>query len=80
MASLLCPNKGLEWPLVVLNPVTVVGHGLWSQVKNLSELDPITAEAFLLEKCLSLSAKTINTRASALRQWCDALKPAYQEI
>lgn len=53
---------------------------MWSQVNNLSELDPVTAETFLLEKCLSLSAKTIKRRASTLRQWCDALKPAYQEI
>lgn len=51
----------------------------WSQAKNLSELDPKTAEAFLLEKCLSLSVTTIKRRASTLRQWVEALKPAYQE-
>lgn len=51
----------------------------WSQAKNLSELDPKTAEAFLLEKCLSLSVTTIERRASTLRQWVEALKPAYQE-
>lgn len=52
----------------------------WSQVKNLSELDPSTAEAFLLEKCLSLSNKTKKRRASTLRQWCEALKSSYQEF
>lgn len=51
----------------------------WSQAKNLSELDPSTAEAFLLDKCLSLSAKTINRRATTLRKWAEALKPSYQE-
>ncbi|WP_416411570.1 DUF6575 domain-containing protein [Pantoea sp. App145] len=51
----------------------------WSQVKNLSELDPSTAEAFLLEKCLSLSVKTMKRRASTLRKWVEALKPSYQE-
>lgn len=52
----------------------------WSQAKNLSELDPSTAEAFLLDKCLSLSAKTIKRRASTLKQWAEALKPSYHEL
>lgn len=52
----------------------------WSQVKSLSELDPSTAEAFLLEMCLSLSEKTKKRRASTLRQWCEILKPSYQEL
>jgi len=51
----------------------------WSQAKNLSGLDPNTAEAFLLEQCLSLSVKTMKRRASTLRKWVEALKPAYQE-
>lgn len=51
----------------------------WSQVKNLSELDPSTAEAFLLDKCLSLSVKTMQRRAATLRKWVEALKPSYQE-
>lgn len=53
---------------------------MWSQAKNLSEVDPNTAEAFLLEKCLSLSDKTKKRRASTLKQWCEALKPSYQEL
>lgn len=52
----------------------------WSQARNLSELDSSTAEAFLLDKCLSLSDKTKKRRASTLRQWCEALKPSYQEL
>lgn len=52
----------------------------WSQVKNLSELDPSTAEAFLLDKCLSLSNNTIKRRASTLRKWVEILKPSYQEL
>lgn len=52
----------------------------WSQVTNLSELDPATAEQFLLERCLSLSDKTKKRRASTLRQWCEALKPSYREF
>lgn len=51
----------------------------WSQAKNLSELEPSTAEAFLLDKCLSLSVKTMQRRASTLRKWVEALKPYYQE-
>ncbi|UNK55597.1 DUF6575 domain-containing protein [Rahnella aceris] len=53
---------------------------MWSQAKNLSEVDPNTAQAFLLDKCLSLSDKTKKRRASTLKQWCEALKPAYQEL
>ncbi|MEH4660496.1 DUF6575 domain-containing protein [Phytobacter diazotrophicus] len=53
---------------------------MWSEVKKLSELDPNSAETFLLEKCRSLSAKTIKRRASTLRQWCEVLIPAYQEL
>ncbi|AWX76218.1 MULTISPECIES: DUF6575 domain-containing protein [Klebsiella pneumoniae complex] len=52
----------------------------WSQVKNLSEVDPSTAEPFLFEMCLSLSDKTIKRRASTLRKWCEALKPSYREL
>ncbi|AUW09012.1 DUF6575 domain-containing protein [Klebsiella michiganensis] len=52
----------------------------WSQAKNLSELDPTTAEPFLFDMCLSLSDKTKKRRASTLRQWCEALQPAYREL
>ncbi|MFL7193033.1 DUF6575 domain-containing protein [Escherichia coli] len=52
----------------------------WSQAKNLSELDPLTAERFLQDRCISLSSKTIKRRASTLRQWCEKLQPAYQEL
>lgn len=53
---------------------------MWSKANNLSEVDPNTAQAFLLDKCLSLSDKTKKRRASTLKQWCEALKPAYQEL
>ncbi len=52
----------------------------WSGVKNLSEVNPKTADDFLKEKCLSLSDKTKIRRASTLRQWHDALKPHYKSI
>jgi hypothetical protein len=52
----------------------------WSQAKNLSELDASTAEPFLFDMCLSLSDKTKKRRASTLRQWCEALQPAYREL
>ncbi|PWD68933.1 DUF6575 domain-containing protein [Pectobacterium versatile] len=52
----------------------------WSQAKNLSELDPSTAEPFLFDMCLSLSDETKKRRASTLRQWCEALKPSYREL
>lgn len=52
----------------------------WSQVKNLTEIDPGTAEQFLNEMCLSLSSKTKKRRASTLRQWYEVLKPAYREL
>lgn len=53
---------------------------MWSNAKNLSGLTADTAEAFLKDKCLSLSAKTIRRRASTLRQWCEALQSSYQEL
>ena len=52
----------------------------WSNVKNLSELDPTSAERFLNQRCLSLSDNTKLRRASTLRQWCEALKPSYREF
>lgn len=52
----------------------------WSGVSNLSGLDPCSAEPFLLDKCKSLSKKTIRRRASTLRKWCEALQPHYREL
>ncbi|CDH06821.1 conserved hypothetical protein [Xenorhabdus bovienii str. oregonense] len=52
----------------------------WSGANNINGIDPKTAEEFLLDKCLSLSMKTINRRASTLSQWCEALQPHYCEL
>lgn len=52
----------------------------WSGVKNLSEIDPKTADEFLNEKCLSLSETTRARRASTLRQWQELLGPYYRVI
>ncbi|TBM14375.1 hypothetical protein EYY83_12235 [Hafnia alvei] len=52
----------------------------WCEVANLRELDPKTAEPFLLANCTSLSKATIRRRASTLRQWCEELKPFYRDF
>ncbi|MDR0219365.1 MAG: hypothetical protein LBI71_10920 [Enterobacteriaceae bacterium] len=52
----------------------------WSGANNINGIDPKTAEEFLLDKCISLSAKTIKRRASTLRQWYEALQPHYHEL
>lgn len=49
----------------------------WSGVSNLSELDPSTANNFLLESCLSLSDETAKRRASTISGWCVILQKHY---
>ncbi|QNR12241.1 hypothetical protein MUY32_16135 [Enterobacter roggenkampii] len=52
----------------------------WSGVDNLSQIDPDTAEAFLLEQCRSLSRDTIVRRARTLRHWGKELKEKYTPL
>jgi hypothetical protein len=49
----------------------------WAECSRLSEVDPETAEAFLLEISIGLSPDTIKRRAKTLRSWYEALRPAF---
>lgn len=49
----------------------------WSGAKDLTEIDPSTAEAFLLASCSGLSLNTANRRARTLTRWCRELKESY---
>ncbi|EPT5086544.1 DUF6575 domain-containing protein [Salmonella enterica subsp. enterica] len=52
----------------------------WSEVENLSQIDPDTAEKFLLEQCHSLSKDTIARRSRTLRHWGNELKQKYTPL
>lgn len=52
----------------------------WSEVENLSQIDPDTAEKFLLEQCNSLSKDTIARRSRTLRHWGKELKEKYTPL
>ncbi|EKN3731992.1 hypothetical protein OU760_001118 [Yersinia enterocolitica] len=52
----------------------------WSGVNKLSDIDPESAENFLLESCPSLSEETAKRRATTLSKWCRELKPYYVEL
>lgn len=52
----------------------------WSEVENLSQIDPETAEQFLLEQCHSLSKDTIARRSRTLRHWGNELKHKYTPL
>lgn len=52
----------------------------WSEVENLSQIDPETAEQFLLEQCSSLSEDTISRRSRTLRHWGKELKQNYTPL
>lgn len=52
----------------------------WSEVDNLSQIDPDTAEQFLLAQCHSLSPETIIRRARTLRHWGKTLKETYTPL
>lgn len=49
----------------------------WSEVSNLSELDPSSAEDFLKQQCFTLSRETLKRRARTLKHWCERLKEYY---
>ncbi|HDU8042129.1 TPA: hypothetical protein RGJ92_003329 [Cronobacter sakazakii] len=49
----------------------------WAEVENLSQLDPDSAEQFLLEQCHSLSRDTVIRRATTMKKWCRELKDNY---
>ncbi|HCI5691548.1 TPA: hypothetical protein NPO35_004852 [Klebsiella variicola subsp. variicola] len=52
----------------------------WAGVENLSQLEPDTAEGFLLEQCHSLSAETVSRRSRTIRHWCKVLKGNYTPL
>lgn len=52
----------------------------WSEVENLSQIDPDSAEKFLLEQCHSLSKDTIVRRSRTLRHWGNELKEKYTPL
>ncbi|MGC1095758.1 DUF6575 domain-containing protein [Pantoea agglomerans] len=53
---------------------------MWNNVDNIKEIDPASAENFLMDKCHSLSKKTIKRRASTLRKWWEKLENYYSPI
>jgi hypothetical protein len=52
----------------------------WAEVDNLSQLDPESADEFLLQQCHSLSRDTIQRRARTIRHWCRELKDKYTPL
>lgn len=52
----------------------------WSGVNKLSDIEPGSAETFLLESCPSLSEETAKRRATTLSKWCTELRPYYIEL
>jgi len=52
----------------------------WSGVSKLSDIEPESAENFLLESCPSLSDETAKRRATTLSKWCKELIPYYVEL
>lgn len=53
---------------------------MWSDAKDITGIDPKTAEQFLFDKCLSLSRETMIRRARCLRRWCEILRPHYRSL
>ncbi|USR62776.1 hypothetical protein NFJ01_10575 [Lelliottia amnigena] len=50
---------------------------VWSNVKNITDVNSNTAELFLRETCSNLSESTAKRRASCLSTWLDELKDSY---
>ena len=50
----------------------------WAGVQYMTQLDPASAEAFLLDSATELSAVTAHRRASTLQQWVEKLQPYHR--
>lgn len=50
----------------------------WSNVDNITQINPDSANKFLDECALTLSEATKYRRARTLRTWCKALKTSYR--
>ncbi|WNK51275.1 hypothetical protein RM153_21540 (plasmid) [Pantoea agglomerans] len=49
----------------------------WSNVDSLKDVDPLTANSFLTERCPSLTGTTVGRRADTLSAWYIKLMPYY---
>lgn len=52
----------------------------WSEVENLSQVDPDSALDFLVSQCHSLSRDTIERRSTTIKHWCRELKKHYTPL
>ncbi|MCX2176270.1 hypothetical protein LB098_12300, partial [Serratia marcescens] len=53
---------------------------MWSNVKNITQLNPQTSKAYLDECAPTLSESTKLRRARTLKTWCNILKDSYREL
>lgn len=51
---------------------------MWSEVENISQINPETAKKFLDECALTLSEETKKRRSRTLKTWCNSLQQHYK--